>query len=719
MTPDQEEEAIARLETAEQTLEAAQQQLEDSEQARLKARDAIQNALARLRDREAVLAKLEAEEDALAELLDPQGQGDSVPIMDDVTVVAGYETALGAALGDDLTVPLDEESPLHWRPTHQGRKSAFSLPDEGPALSQWVTAPPVLMARLDQIGVVETLEAAERLLPQLQQGQRLVTKEGGLWRWDGYVAVQGMPSAATVRLKQKNRLTELRAQWEVARAETDEAEDVLHHAQDHETQVNEAEKQAQQHVKDCRQAHQAAQDSLTTLRRQQTALEDKITQHQALFDQLCEDVEGAQEESLILEEQAETLEDDSDAQALLDQKREEVQTKRTHLRTCENQYETLKREGSLRLRRLDEIARDLESWAGRAQRAAQHLEDLHARKEQVRDALEMLEDQPEEIEEKRQSLIESIRLAEEKRRECADLLVDAETKLRDVDHFARQADQELSKCREDRIRYESHVSQGKQLCMALAERIRERLDCKPEDLPHLAEITEGAELPDVQTAEKSVDRLYRERDTMGPVNLRAETELEELTTQVETMMRERDDLLKAIGKLRQGINELNREGRERLLVSFNEVNQHFQTLFVRLFGGGEARLELVEDEDPLNAGLEIMASPPGKKMQILSLLSGGEQALTALALLFGVFLTNPAPICVLDEVDAPLDDANVDRFCTMLEEMSKAGHTRFLIITHHRMTMARMHRLFGVTMTERGVSQLVSVDLQKAAALVD
>ncbi|MBM3566668.1 MAG: chromosome partitioning protein ParA, partial [Alphaproteobacteria bacterium] len=187
----------------------------------------------------------------------------------------------------------------------------------------------------------------------------------------------------------------------------------------------------------------------------------------------------------------------------------------------------------------------------------------------------------------------------------------------------------------------------------------------------------------------------------------------------EKMQTERADLTAAIDKLRQGIQELNREGRERLMKSFEEVNRHFQELFVRLFGGGRAHLELVESDDPLQAGLEIMASPPGKRLQTLSLLSGGEQALTALALLFGVFLTNPAPICVLDEVDAPLDDANVDRFCTLLEEISQSGGTRFLVITHHRMTMARMDRLYGVTMQERGVSQLVSVDLQKAEELRD
>jgi chromosome segregation protein len=211
--------------------------------------------------------------------------------------------------------------------------------------------------------------------------------------------------------------------------------------------------------------------------------------------------------------------------------------------------------------------------------------------------------------------------------------------------------------------------------------------------------------------------LIRERENMGPVNLRAEAEAAELDQQITGLQTERSDLVAAIARLRQGIASLNREGRERLLAAFEHVNTHFEQLFVRLFGGGRAHLALTESEDPLEAGLEIMASPPGKRLQVLSLLSGGEQALTALALLFAVFLTNPAPICVLDEVDAPLDDANVDRFCNLVEEIAKSSQTRFLIITHHRLTMARMDRLFGVTMAERGISQLVSVDLQKAERL--
>ena len=219
--------------------------------------------------------------------------------------------------------------------------------------------------------------------------------------------------------------------------------------------------------------------------------------------------------------------------------------------------------------------------------------------------------------------------------------------------------------------------------------------------------------------QRKLDRLVREREAMGAVNLLAEQEVTELEGRIATMVAEKTDLVSAIAKLRHGIGELNREGRERLLASFQAVDQHFRDLFVKLFGGGRAHLALTESADPLEAGLEIMASPPGKRLQQLSLLSGGEQALTALALLFAVFMTNPAPICVLDEVDAPLDDANVDRFCSLVEGIARTTRTRFLIVTHHRMTMARMDRLYGVTMAERGVSQLVSVDLAQAEALRD
>jgi chromosome segregation protein len=235
----------------------------------------------------------------------------------------------------------------------------------------------------------------------------------------------------------------------------------------------------------------------------------------------------------------------------------------------------------------------------------------------------------------------------------------------------------------------------------------------------MTELEEGQELPDQDASHHKLERLKIERERLGAVNLRAETELDEINEQLGASIKEREELEEAINRLNKAISDLNREGRARMLKAFDEVNSHFKNLFTTLFGGGDAYLELTESDDPLDAGLEIMASPPGKKMQNLGLLSGGEQALTALSLIFAVFMTNPSPICVLDEVDAPLDDANVERFCDLLDEMNKKTSTRFLIVTHNAISMSRMNRLFGVTMAERGVSQLVSVDLESAERIRD
>ncbi len=268
--------------------------------------------------------------------------------------------------------------------------------------------------------------------------------------------------------------------------------------------------------------------------------------------------------------------------------------------------------------------------------------------------------------------------------------------------------------REERARAEAVLESETSRVNELRTRIQDELDCTPADLSERAEIKDDQELPPIEQAEKRVEKLKQEREQLGGVNLRAEEEAAEQEQRLTTLTTDRDDLTGAIDRLRRGIQTLNREGRERLLESFEKVNKNFQELFTKLFEGGEARLTFTESEDPLEAGLEIFARPPGKRLQSLALLSGGEQALTATALIFAVFLVNPAPVCVLDEVDAPLDDANVERFCNMLDQMTRLTDTRFLVITHHALTMSRMHRLFGVTMAERGVSQLVSVTLAEA-----
>jgi chromosome segregation protein len=281
----------------------------------------------------------------------------------------------------------------------------------------------------------------------------------------------------------------------------------------------------------------------------------------------------------------------------------------------------------------------------------------------------------------------------------------------------REVQEKLAGAREARARAEALLESSRERRSETAHAIREQLDCAPEACLALASVKPGNPLPALAEVEGRLAKLKGDRERLGGVNLRAEEEEAELSTKLEELEREKADVEQAIARLRQGISNLNREGRKRLLEAFEMVNGHFQRLFQTLFGGGSAELQLVESDDPLDSGLEILACPPGKRPQ--TLLSGGEKALTALALIFAVFLTNPSPICVLDEVDAPLDDANVERFCLLMEEMAKETDTRFLIITHHPLTMSRMSRLFGVTMSERGVSQLVSVDLETAERLRD
>jgi chromosome segregation protein len=376
--------------------------------------------------------------------------------------------------------------------------------------------------------------------------------------------------------------------------------------------------------------------------------------------------------------------------------------------------ETLRREGELRSQRLASIADEAGRWDARRSAAASQIAELSRRHDELTVELAAAERVPEEMADRRGALLTAIAGAEAARHQASDARVAAEAVLAEADKHAKAADQALSAVREERARAQALSESAAVRIEELRTRIHDELECMPDELSARAEIKDGEELPPLEQAEKKVERLKQEREQLGGVNLRAEEEAAEQETRLNTLVADRDDLAGAIERLRRGIQSLNREGRERLLASFEKVNKNFQELFTKLFEGGEARLTFTESEDPLEAGLEIFARPPGKRLQSLALLSGGEQALTALALIFAVFLVNPAPVCVLDEVDAPLDDANVERFCNMLDQMTEMSGTRFLVITHHALTMSRMNRLFGVTMAERGISQLVSVSLAEA-----
>ena len=443
-----------------------------------------------------------------------------------------------------------------------------------------------------------------------------------------------------------------------------------------------------------------------------SSLEESIAEQSAEREALSNDLRGKQDALTRMPDLA-------GSRAEIETLRAELHEKRDELAILRSESDRMAREAAARCDRLATIDREVMGWIDRNKNMAEHFVQLEMRFKDTAEELAEIQGKPEEIAAKRNNLMDEIARAEGRRNSVKDKLAEAESILGECDAALKKCQDALATCREERVRHQSDVEHMTEVLKTLAEQVREKLNCTPDQIKSAGGIEEGEEIPPVEDSERKLDRLKRERDGMGPVNLRAEIEAEEVQEQLTTLTNEREDLLAAIARLRQGISGLNKEGRERLLTAFTKVDQHFQELFKQVFGGGQAHLTLTESDDPLAAGLEIMASPPGKKLQLMSLLSGGEQALTAVALLFAVFLTNPAPICVLDEVDAPLDDVNVERLCHLLESIAQDSDTRFLVITHHPITMARMDRLFGVTMMERGISQLVSVDLEKAKEITE
>ncbi len=699
------EQARALAETARANAELAREGLAAAESAEAEARGPLEDA-------ERAWQSLSAEAKALGDLLRPEGQDLFPPLVDAVTVQAGYEAALAATLGDDLQAPLDEASPHHWRDLGAYDESA-PLPDGARPLSGFVKGPPALARRLAMTGVVFP-DQGRALQSQLGPGQRLVSPRGDLWRWDGYSASADAPSAAAVRLAQRNRLAALDS--EIARAKEHRATVFAAYsaARDAANAAREAERTAEREERNTDQSLIAAQDRSTKVARAAAERASQLASLEAEIKRLTQSHDAAQDSRRQAEAELEQLGDG----VALTQDSAAARARTAEARTAYSEaraaFDGLKREGENRARRLAAIADERARWEERRTAAATHVEELEGRREELTTELSVADALPEAIAVKRNSLLDSIATADTARQQAADARADAETVLADADKAAKAADNALSAAREERARAQALSEAAGARIAELRDRIRDELEASPEELPERAEIKDGEELPTLEQADKRVEKLKQEREQLGGVNLRAEEEAAEQETRLHTFTSDRDDLTGAIERLRRGIQSLNREGRERLLASFEQVNKNFQELFGKLFEGGEARLTLTESEDPLEAGLEIFARPPGKRLQSLALLSGGEQALTAMALIFAVFLVNPAPVCVLDEVDAPLDDANVERFCNMLDEMTRLTDTRFLVITHHALTMSRMHRLFGVTMAERGVSQLVSVTLAEA-----
>lgn len=663
---------------------------------------------------------LRAEVAALARLVQ-RDTAEGGQVLDLLRVTSGYEKALGAALADDLRAPaVGDKDRSGWVPMPAYAQSQ-PLPEGVLSLMNYMSVPEVLVRRMRQVGLVDALDGAldgARLQSSLLPGQRLVSIEGDLWRWDGFrSAAEDAPSAAALRLQQLNRLQELKQDLVEANARAGRASQVHEELKTRLTDLTRADQETREARRTADRQMTEASRALSRAEANRNIAEGKLESLRLAMLRHKEEALRARHDLVEAEAGVVGLDNLDVARTVVEDVKMTVEAARVTMMTRRASHDELKRAGEAREARLREIGKEISNWQKRLETADARIMELAARKEASEIELQTAAEVPGQLAAQRAELADAIDAATVRRNAASDALAEAETALRLAEQVERNAERAASEAREARTGAEVRSEAALETVALAVDRIAEAQEVTPQALLEQLD-GDPDEIPAAEVVEADVNRLKRQREALGAVNLRAEEDALEVQVEHDGLVREKTDLEDAIAKLRSGINSLNREGRERLLMAFEQVNSNFSLLFTHLFGGGEAKLVLVESDDPLEAGLEIMCQPPGKKLSTLSLLSGGEQTLTALALIFAVFLANPAPICVLDEVDAALDDANVTRFCDLLDEMTRRTNTRFLIITHHAVTMDRMDRLFGVTMGEQGVSQLVSVDLKKAEAMV-
>ncbi len=724
-------------------LEAARVRHADAEKKAQAAQSALNTALRAVDDARALEARLtppllaaerkvgelESELKGLDRLLRQPAATTAPPVMDGIRA-PGLERAIAAALDDDLDAPVDTQSPVHWSGRHGD--IAACLPEGATPLRKLVEAPTELHARLTQCGLVERADGFA-LLTQLIPGQSLVSREGDLWRWDGFVRTADAPLTSAEKLEQRARRAALVPEISTARLARDLAAEDRAKASKQLTDAEVTLIAARRNVPELTRA--ASQMHETSIRAEQDVerLSLRAASVRETVQRLAAERDAAAKSVAAAKAASAAAPSDGDRE-ILAKLGANVRTARDSERSAAAELDRFLRETERAAAQRAALTRDREEWLARSGEASTRRDAIARELTDVRTAFDQAKDQPAALQTRLDDLAAGLEAAERTRRAAADTLAEAEAVLREADLGARAARDSAGSARETLVRTESRLEAAIRREVEIAEQVRAAFDQDLEELEarvqavlaaaRAARAEHGdADAPqeegvaDAHALDTRLAQLRRARDQLGAVNMEADEQLTEISKRMGFQTEERDDLVAAIAKLREGIDALNMDGRQRLLDAFQKVNSHFGSLFTALFGGGHAELRLTESEDPLDAGLEIYASPPGKRLGQLSLMSGGEQALTATALIFAVFLSRPAPICVLDEVDAPLDDANVDRFCRLLEEMRTRTHTRFIIITHNAVTMSRMDRLFGVTMQERGVSKLVTVDLQAAERL--
>jgi chromosome segregation protein len=677
-----------------------QQEAETRRDSLISARDAAQIAVASAK---AELAALTTEQDALQRSM-AKSQGNKA--IDRITVKPGYERALAAALGEDADASIGGETGRRWLGADLGQ---MDVPAD--ALMHYVEAPEELAARLSLVRVVDTDDGA-RLAP----GERLVTRGGHLRRWDGF-ATDGDGANTAEYLVRANRLTELATLLAPAEAVLNEQAQKLAQLADNITATQQAAQTAaaaraatEAQLRVALRAVDQANDALARLTAAKAALGGRIATSQ-------QDVSDAQSEFAVAETARDALPDGSHHANLVQKLAAAHDATRALLVRNQADLSGLEQRNAQTRERRAVALSEIRSWQERAGEAERRIAEMNKRRADIAAEQEAMAGRPEILSREISNLQSDREQLAKKLAGLQSAETAHEATLRALEAELAAAAERLSVAREARAGAEARAENQEQRRVEMGRISGERFECPPPVLPEKLNFDEEA-VDDASIESNRLDRLQNERERIGPVNLIAADELAELETQQSASAAESEELSLAINRLRGSIGSLNREGRARLLTAFEAVDGHFRRLFSTLFNGGQAHLALIDSDDPLEAGLEIFAQPPGKKLQSLTLLSGGEQALTAVALIFGLFLTNPAPICVLDEVDAPLDDANIERFCDLLDVMTRETDTRYLIVTHNAVTMSRMHRLFGVTMVEQGISRLVSVDLGGAEQLL-
>ena len=704
------------LELSEKAIDKKSSMLDKTEDEVQTLRADLLNSEEKLSEERSKLLAIKSEIKTLEEFLSEQEIFEDA-IINQIEISKDFEIVFSVILNDDLNYPAQSSDRKSGWYYSENEKQSYSFPEGVKVLADLVKHPVELNKRLKNVGIVNSKDGY-LLHSKLKNGQSLVSMDGDFWRWDGFSTTSAdVNTSNTQKVKNLNRLQNLKVLQK-------EIEKKVFIQSGHKTDQELVIKQKIEERDNLKKEYISKEKRLNELKSNLSKLEAEFEINSAQIESLDNNYLNLNEDYNKLIKNIEEIKNLDNQEIDYQVEEKNINLKKKTLEDFRNKnldsrlvLEDLTSQFNFYKNRLVQLDKELEDWSIRKKRSVDRQDNILSRKNELELFLETAQLEPEKIENDILNLNKKITEAEKKCSISTDALVNAEKKLRDALFKEKEAFKIAEDLKEKYVRAEVSIETTKDNLNELASHLEAETGHSPKVFQekYIDQLTNKLSIDIIQ---KNLDQLIRKRNFIGPVNLRAEEDEKEINAEYSELLNQKEDLEVAVKKLRNAISNLNKEGREKLLKAFDEVNKNFKTLFNNLFGGGQSNLLLVESDDPLEAGLEIMCQPPGKKLSNLALLSGGEQTLAAISLIFAVFMVKPSPICVLDEVDAPLDDANIVRFCNLLDNMNSRTDTRFIIITHNPITMSKMNRLYGVTMAEKGVSQLVSVDLDKAEKLV-